>query len=113
ELPKSLTKLTWDNAALIAPATASRLGLITVRESDDAPSRTPVIEVSAGDRRIQIPIWIAPGHAPDTLTLHVGYGRTRAGNVANGIGVDVGSLRTLATQDILTGIKVVSVGEKR
>ncbi|HYM81383.1 MAG TPA: TAT-variant-translocated molybdopterin oxidoreductase, partial [Candidatus Limnocylindria bacterium] len=84
ELPKSLTKLTWDNAALVSPATAARLALI----SGD------VVELRQGGRTIRIPVWLAPGQAPDTLTLHLGYGRTRAGRAGNGTGFNVNPLRT-------------------
>ncbi|HLG58372.1 MAG TPA: TAT-variant-translocated molybdopterin oxidoreductase [Vicinamibacterales bacterium] len=107
ELPKSLTKLTWDNAALIAPATAARLGLITMRATDDAKSWVPVVELRQGGRTIKIPVWVAPGQAADVLTLHVGYGRSRAGQVGSAIGVDVGALRTLASPDIQTGVQLV------
>ena len=90
ELPKSLTKLTWDNAALISPQTADRLMLV----SGD------LVELKQGNTTVTIPVWLAPGHAADTLTLHVGYGRTRAGRAGNEIGFNVNPLRTMATQDI-------------
>jgi molybdopterin-containing oxidoreductase family iron-sulfur binding subunit len=90
ELPKSLTKLTWDNAALVSPRTADRRMLV----SGD------VVELRQGEARITIPVWIAPGHGDDTLTLHLGYGRTRAGSTANDKGFGVNALRTMATQDI-------------
>jgi MoCo/4Fe-4S cofactor protein with predicted Tat translocation signal len=90
ELPKSLTKLTWDNAALIAPATADRLMLV----SGD------VVELKQGTATLNIPVWIAPGHATDTLTLHSGYGRTRSGRASNDIGFNVNVLRTAAAPDI-------------
>jgi molybdopterin-containing oxidoreductase family iron-sulfur binding subunit len=89
ELPKSLTKLTWDNAALIAPQTADRLMLV----SGD------LVELKQGSTTVTIPVWLAPGHAPDMLTLHAGYGRTRAGRAANEIGFNVNPLRTMAAQD--------------
>jgi molybdopterin-containing oxidoreductase family iron-sulfur binding subunit len=101
ELPKSLTKLTWDNAALIAPATASDLSLV----SGD------IVELKQGQNSIRIPVWIAPGHASDTLTLHLGYGRTRAGRVGNGTGVDVSPLRTTAAPHILTGVTLEKTGD--
>ena len=97
ELPKSLTKLTWDNAALISPATAARLALV----SGD------VVELRQGGRTVRIPVWLAPGQAPDTLTLHLGYGRTRAGRAGNGTGFNVNALRTTAAPDILTGVELV------
>jgi MoCo/4Fe-4S cofactor protein with predicted Tat translocation signal len=90
ELPKSLTKLTWDNAALIAPQTADRLMVV----SGD------LLELKQGSSTVTIPVWLAPGHAPDSLTLHVGYGRTRAGRAGNEIGFNVNPLRTVAAQDI-------------
>ena len=96
ELPKWLTKLTWDNAALIGPATAERLELV----SGD------IVELKQGDRSLRIPVWIAPGHAPDTLTLHCGYGRERAGRVGNGTGFNVNPLRTTAALHILGGVEV-------
>jgi MoCo/4Fe-4S cofactor protein with predicted Tat translocation signal len=90
ELPKSLTKLTWDNAALIAPQTADRLMLV----SGD------LVEIKQGSTTVTIPVWLAPGQAADTLTLHLGYGRTRAGRAANEIGFNVNPLRTMAAQDV-------------
>jgi molybdopterin-containing oxidoreductase family iron-sulfur binding subunit len=111
ELPNSLTKLTWDNAALIAPATAARLELITYEKGDDVSGRVPVVELHHDGRVISVPVWLSPGHALDTLTLHVGYGRTRAGQIANGIGVNVNRLRASATPDIATGVRIVDTGD--
>ena len=102
ELPKSLTKLTWDNAALISPATALRLRV----ESGD------LVDVVHDDRTLRIPIWIAPGHAPDCLTLHLGYGRTRAGRVGNRTGFDVNVLRISGSPFILTGVRVSRIGAR-
>jgi molybdopterin-containing oxidoreductase family iron-sulfur binding subunit len=101
EVPKSLTKLTWDNAALISPATADRLRLV----SGD------VVELKQGDRALLIPVWLAPGQAPDTLTLHLGYGRSRAGRAGTGSGFDVNALRTMAAPDILAGVELTKTGD--
>jgi molybdopterin-containing oxidoreductase family iron-sulfur binding subunit len=106
ELPKPLTKLTWDNAALMSPATAERLGLRGMRPTDDAPSRVTVIELRQGGRTIKAPMWISPGHAPDTITLHLGYGRTRVGHTGNGIGFDANALRSSSAPDVLSGVTV-------
>jgi MoCo/4Fe-4S cofactor protein with predicted Tat translocation signal len=83
ELPRPVTKLTWDNAALIGPATAERLG---VRNGD-------LLDVAQDGRTLRVPAWIDPGHAPDSVTVTVGYGRTRAGRVGNGTGVNAYALR--------------------
>jgi molybdopterin-containing oxidoreductase family iron-sulfur binding subunit len=83
ELPKPLTKLTWDNAALMSPATAQRLGV----------NSEEVVELSLGDRSLRAPAWIVPGHADHSVTVHLGYGRRRAGRIANGVGFDANRLR--------------------
>jgi molybdopterin-containing oxidoreductase family iron-sulfur binding subunit len=101
ETPKALTKLTWDNAALVSPATALRLNLV----SGD------VVELKAAAGTLRIPVWIAPGHAADTLTLHAGYGRERAGRAGSGIGFNVNPLRTTAAPDILTGVQLTPTGD--
>jgi MoCo/4Fe-4S cofactor protein with predicted Tat translocation signal len=101
ELPKSLTKLTWDNAALLSPATAADLNLV----SGD------VVALTQGGNSISIPVWIAPGHAPKTLTVHLGYGRTRAGRVGNGTGVNVNPLRTSSAPHILSGVELKKTGD--
>ncbi len=85
ELPKPFSKLTWDNAALISPALAEREHL----KSQD------VITLRVGERTVEAPVWIVPGQAENTITLHLGYGRTEAGRVGNGTGFDVYSLRSV------------------
>ena len=101
ELPKSLTKLTWDNAALVAPATANDLKVV----SGD------VVEIRKGNRSVTLPIWIAPSHAAGTVTLHLGYGRSRAGKVGNSIGFNVNPLRVSDAADILTGVEIRKTGD--
>jgi len=84
ELPKPITKLTWDNAALISPTTAERLEL----------TNGDVVELRDGSYTLQAPVWISPGHANDSLTLHFGYGRTRAGQIGTGRGFNAYAIRT-------------------
>ncbi len=79
ELPKPLTTLTWDNAAFISPATGERLKLV----HDD------VVEITHEGRKLRMPVWILPGHADNCVTVHFGYGRTRAGSVGTGPGFNV------------------------
>lgn len=83
EIPRPLSKLTWDNAAILAPATAQRLGVA----SED------VVTVSVGGASVALPVVIQPGQAADVVTLHLGYGRTRAGRVGNGVGTNVNPIR--------------------
>ena len=101
ELPKWLTKLTWDNAALLSPGTADRLNLV----SGD------VVEVKQGSNTLRIPVWLAPGHAADTITIHLGYGRERAGRIGTGIGFGINALRTIGRSDVLSGVEVTKTGD--
>lgn len=82
ELPKPLTKLTWDNAAYVAPSTAERLGL----QNGD------LVEIRVEERTVRAPVWIQPGQAADTVAVHLGYGRTQAGRVGNGLGFNAYAL---------------------
>ncbi len=83
ELPRPVTKLTWDNAAVMAPATAEANGLHT----------GDIIAIQHDGRTLNIPVWITPGHAREAITMSVGYGRTRAGRVGNGAGFNTYALR--------------------
>ena len=83
ELPKPVTKLTWDNAALMAPSTAEA----NLLQTGD------IIAIQHDGRTLNIPVWITPGHARDAITVSVGYGRTKAGRVGNGAGFNTYALR--------------------
>jgi len=96
ELPKPLTKLTWDNAVLVSPATAQRLGLSYEtgwRGGEHGTIHTDVVELEYRGRTIRAPIWILPGQADECVTVHLGYGRTRSGRVSTGIGFNAYVLR--------------------
>jgi len=83
ELPKPITKLTWDNAALVSPATAERLEL----------ANNDVVELANGERTVRAPVWIVPGHADESVTVHLGYGRSQAGSLGNGVGFNAYAIR--------------------
>jgi molybdopterin-containing oxidoreductase family iron-sulfur binding subunit len=87
ELPRPDSKITWDNAALIAPGSARRLA---VKSGD-------VIEITAGRHRIETPVWVLPGQAEGVVALALGYGRERAGGIGNGVGFNAYRLRTSDT----------------
>jgi len=102
ELPKPITMLTWDNAALMSPATAQRLGVT----SED------VVELQYGGRTLRAPVWVVPGHAPEAVTVHLGHGRVRAGKVGEGTGFNAYLLRTSNAPWFATGLEVRKVGER-
>jgi molybdopterin-containing oxidoreductase family iron-sulfur binding subunit len=97
ETPKPLTKLTWDNAVLVSPATAERLGLnyrIGTTGGEHGTVYGDVVELEYAGRKVRGTAWILPGQADDCVTLHLGYGRTRAGRVGTKTGFNANSLRT-------------------
>lgn len=100
ELPDPITKLTWDNAALVSPSFATRFG---VRTGD-------VVTLHARPGVLDAPVLIVPGHADDTVTLHLGYGRNGAEAVARGTGVNVYLLRTTDAPYTQTGVHVTRTG---
>jgi MoCo/4Fe-4S cofactor protein with predicted Tat translocation signal len=77
EMARSFTRLTWDNAALLAPDTTKRLGLNT----------HDVVEIAIGDTKLKAPVFVLPGQAPDCVTLPLGWGR-KAGGLGTGAGFD-------------------------
>ena len=89
ELPDPITKLTWDNAALMSPATAKALGVEVERDSD----RFSILAIEYRDRHIRAPALIVPGHADDCITLPLGYGREGTEKVGRGVGFNAGALR--------------------
>jgi MoCo/4Fe-4S cofactor protein with predicted Tat translocation signal len=96
ELPKPITKLTWDNAALISPATAQKLGLsyrIAGRGGEHGQIIVDMVELRFHGRKVNAPVWILPGQADDCVTVHLGNGRTRSGRVGTGIGFDAYRIR--------------------
>ncbi len=83
ELPDALTKITWDNAALISPATAEQFDLA----SGD------LVTLGYRDRTLDVPVFVLPGQTDGSVALALGYGRTAAGRVGDGVGVNAYLLR--------------------
>jgi MoCo/4Fe-4S cofactor protein with predicted Tat translocation signal len=102
ELPEPLTKLVWDNAALVSPRTAQRLGL----KNGDS------VELQFDGRRLRAPAWINPGQADDSVTIDLGYGRSAAGRVGNGVGFNAYRLRTSAHPWFGRGLILKPTGER-
>ncbi|CAL1239413.1 4Fe-4S dicluster domain-containing protein [Candidatus Methylocalor cossyra] len=96
ELPKPLSKLTWDNPALVGPALAERLGL----------TNGDWIELSHRGRQLRLPVWVMPGQPEQSVALHLGYGRMRAGAVGDGAGYDSYALRTAAEPWFGAGLRI-------
>jgi Fe-S-cluster-containing dehydrogenase component len=84
EMPRPVTKLTWDNAAFLSPETARRVVVET----------GGMLRLTYRGRSLVAPAFVQPGHADRAVTLHLGYGRTRAGRTGTAIGFNPYGLRT-------------------
>jgi molybdopterin-containing oxidoreductase family iron-sulfur binding subunit len=84
ELPKQVTNLSWDNAALISFGTMDSMGL----------SQNDAVEIEVGGRKVVAGVLMVPGHADGTVTVHLGLGRREGGRVGAGVGFNAYYLRT-------------------
>ncbi len=100
ELPKPMTKVTWDNTIQISPSTAEKLGVTSDSE----------VQLSCEGRSVRGAVWITPGQANNTVTVHLGYGRTRAGRVGNGAGFNAYAIRTSKSPWNASGGKIEKTG---
>jgi MoCo/4Fe-4S cofactor protein with predicted Tat translocation signal len=122
ELPKALTKVTWENAALLSPALAERIGVSMGRSWTGAAEgpgvETPygtevdVLELKLGSRTLEAPALVVPGHPDNVVTVHLGYGRTRAGRVGTGAGFDAYALRSRDGLWSAPGLELRKTGAK-
>jgi MoCo/4Fe-4S cofactor protein with predicted Tat translocation signal len=100
ELPKPMSKMTWDNPALIGPAMAARMGL----KSED------LVTLELSGKKVTAPIWIQAGHPDNSITVFLGYGRKRAGRAGTGAGFDMYQLRYRATPWFTSGLNITKAG---
>ena len=100
ELPKPLTKLTWDNAVLISPKTAARLSLST----------NDLVDVKLRNRNIQAAVYIEPGQPEDVVTVTLGYGRKAGGSVLAGAGYNAYAICTSEAPWFDSGVEIVKTG---
>lgn len=100
ELPKPLTKMTWDNPVLIGPAMAERLGLKT----------QDLVELELAGNSVKAAIWVQAGHSDYSITTFLGYGRLRAGRTGTGFGFDMYQLRNSAIPWFTTGVNIRKLG---
>ena len=75
-MPEPITKLVWDNAALISVKTAGKYNL----ENGD------IIKLVISEIEMEIPAWVIPGIADNSIHLPLGYGRKKVGRIADNVG---------------------------
>jgi molybdopterin-containing oxidoreductase family iron-sulfur binding subunit len=111
ELPDPMTKITWDNAALLSPATARSLGI----EDED------MVKIDANGASIESVAWIMPGQADNTVVLTLGYGRKFENylpyhegsyNESDTPGFDVNPLRSSKSPFATFGAKIAKMDKK-
>jgi molybdopterin-containing oxidoreductase family iron-sulfur binding subunit len=102
ELPRPVTRLTWDNAVILSPKTAADLG---VTDEDR-------VEIAVNGGTVWGSVWRVPGQPDGSIALNLGYGRRRSGRAGNGAGFDAYLLRTVASPYRASGAKVKKLGEK-
>ncbi|HUV97616.1 MAG TPA: TAT-variant-translocated molybdopterin oxidoreductase, partial [Acidobacteriaceae bacterium] len=101
ELPKPITNLSWDNAALMSIQTMAKLN---ASESD-------VVEIEYKGRKIKASALVAPGHPDQSITIYLGYGRRNAGRVGTGAGFDAFPIRLASSPLFAVGATVTKTGE--
>ena len=102
ELPDPITKLTWDNPALVSPTTAKSLEL----ENED------VVRIESSGRSLELPVWVQPGISDGVVAVTLGYGRSLAGRIGSGVGFDAFTLRTSSASGFISGAKVTKLNRR-
>ncbi len=109
EMSDPVTKATWDNYVTISIKDANDLGITLVE------GETQLVNLTVNGTTVKVPALVQPGQAIGTLGLAVGYGRTKAGKVANEVGVDaypfITRLNGANIMDVMAGVNVTATGE--
>ncbi len=114
ELPKPITALTWDNAILTSPAMMQRLGVSADPAfvgGERGNIEAPIAELRLGSRSVRGALFPVAGHPDEAVTVHLGYGRSRAGHVGENRGFDAGALRTSSALWIASGAQLAPTGD--
>ncbi|HEX8843638.1 MAG TPA: TAT-variant-translocated molybdopterin oxidoreductase [Pyrinomonadaceae bacterium] len=112
ELPKPVNKLTWDNAALLSPATARQLGINNKIGTHGGDVSVDTVTIKYAGRSVNAPVWITPGQPDNVVTVHLGYGRRLAGRVGTGKGFDAYAIRTADSPWFGASVEVNRTGEQ-
>ena len=101
EMPRPISRLTWDNVAAFSPATAKQL---TLRNGD-------VVTLGAAGNKVEAPVWILPGLADDVCVVTLGYGRELTGRVGTGVGFNAYKLQSTEALWSVAGLDLSKRGK--
>ncbi|HYJ10853.1 MAG TPA: 4Fe-4S dicluster domain-containing protein [Polyangiaceae bacterium] len=102
ELPRPLTKLTWDNVAFVSPATAEERKL---KDGD-------VVKLQYREGEVRMPVWVLPWQANNSVSVALGFGRTRGVQVGRDVGANAYALRTSDAPWFGQGLEMVAINER-
>jgi molybdopterin-containing oxidoreductase family iron-sulfur binding subunit len=114
EMPKPVTKLTWDNAAMVSPKYAQKKDLahkVAARGGEHGQIRSPLVDIALNGSKVTAATWTLPGQAENTVVLPLGYGRTRAGYSGSNKGFNAYVVRTSNALWVATGGTMTPTGE--
>ena len=114
ELPKPVTKLTWDNAALVSPKFAQKNDFahkVMARGGEHGQIRTTVVDIALNGSKVSAATWTLPGQAENTVVLPLGYGRTRSGYTGTNKGFNAYVVRTSKALWSATGGQMTPTGD--
>ena len=114
ELPKPITKLTWDNAALVSPKFAQKQDFshkVMARGGEHGQIRTAVVDIALNGSKVSAATWTLPGQAENTVVLPLGYGRKRAGYTGTNKGFNAYEVRTSNAMWSATGGQITATGD--
>ncbi len=100
ELPQSITKICWDNAALVSPKTAEALSL---RQGE-------MVRLVHGGESLDLPVFVMPGQANGAISVQLGYGRicrdeAVSSNAETAIGQDIAPLRSFKSMHLVQNVE--------
>ncbi|MCK5124675.1 MAG: TAT-variant-translocated molybdopterin oxidoreductase [candidate division Zixibacteria bacterium] len=102
ELPDPVTKLVWDNAAVMNVKTADAYNL----QNGD------IVELAVSGRKLETPVWIVPGYAENSIGLGLGYGRKKTGRIADNIGFNTYLLRSSGNMYLSGDVEIIKTDKK-
>jgi len=115
ELAKPVTKITWDNAALVSPATGQKLGIgrtIASRGGEHGQVRSSVVDIELSNGKVTAAAWVVPGQADGVVVLPLGYGRKKAGSTGTNKGFNAYAVRTSEALWTATGGKITVTSDE-